>query len=86
MNGNTVPASKARTLTAEDLYSELKLMRNQLDKLIDKVLSTMPPKYGSDAWWEEQEQKSREDYAAGKYVTLKDKNDIDKYFAKLHKR
>lgn len=72
-----------QAITADDLLSEIKVMEAALSGLKKKVLSLLPPQYGSDAWWEKETKKSLEDYKEGRYVTLKNKNDIDKFFANL---
>ncbi len=84
MNGNTVTLSgvRSKTLTADNLLGEVDLLYKALDQLRAKIINSLPARYGSDAWWEKTERKSREDYAAGRYITLKNKGDVDKFFQK----
>ena len=85
MNGKTpaISTSKEKNLTAEDLYSELIIMREQINKLIDKVLAVLPPKYGSDAWWEKSDREAVKQLKAGKGTTIHNKNELDAFFRKL---
>lgn len=54
-------------------------MRNQIDKLIDKVLSVMPPKYGSDAWWEKSDREALKQLKEGKGKTFNNVEELEKY-------
>ncbi len=73
MNGQTL------TWSQDELYTELVAVRNQVDKLINKVLSAKPPKYGSDAWWEESDRKAMEDIKNGRYTSITNKKELKKF-------
>ena len=40
-----------------------------IKRTIGNILSALPAKYGSDAWWDKEEQKSRKDYKEGRFKT-----------------
>ena len=77
MNGQTV--------TTQDLLSEINTMESSLSELKKKVLSFLPPKYGSDAWWEQETAKSLEDYKNGNYVEVKNKKELHVFLSDLKK-
>ena len=78
-NPVSTSVSKMKSLTADDFYSELISMRNQIDKLIDKILSLIPPKYGSDAWWEKSDREALKQLKEGKGKTFNNVEELEKY-------
>lgn len=60
-----------QTLTADKLVSQIDTIQRALDELKSQINSLVPPKYGSDAWWEESDRKALEDIKAGRYKSFK---------------
>lgn len=69
--------------TMVSLLDELAVLSQAAKNVREKLLKIVPVKYGSDLWWEKETEKSLEDYKQGRYVVLKKKEDIDKFFANL---
>ena len=55
--------------TAENILEEIEVMRKSLETLRRKIMTLLPSKYGSDAWWEKAEREADEDIKAGRYTT-----------------
>lgn len=55
-----------KTITAGDILGEVLTLERTIVSLKTKLLNMMPPKYGSDAWWEESDKKALENIKAGK--------------------
>ena len=53
-------------LTAEDLFGEILVLEKTLARLKEKILSVLPAKYGSDAWWERSMREGIESIEAGR--------------------
>lgn len=68
-----------QTATTQDLLTEINAIEKALSDLKRKVLSFVPPQYGSDAWWEESDEKAREDIKNGNFTTLKNEKELKKY-------
>lgn len=60
-----------QTITADKLVSQINTIQAALDELKDQVVSLLPPRYGSDAWWEESDRKAMEQIKQGKYKSFK---------------
>ncbi len=72
------------TKTAESIFAEITLIEKRLSALRKKVLQYLRPvSYGSDSWWEKEEQEADEDIRAGRIKELKSVNDLDKPFHEL---
>ena len=65
-----------QTLTADDLLWQIDSIQKALDDLKKKVVSIMPPKYGSDVWWKESDNKAIEQIKQGKYKSFKTTNEL----------
>lgn len=84
MNGDSVVLS-GQGLTAEDFYSEIISLEKALARLKEKFLKIMPVKYGSDAWWEQEAEKSRQDYKNGDYIETQNKKELHVFLSDLKK-
>lgn len=71
------------TKTAESIFVEIGLIEKRLSALRKKVMQFFPASYGSDLWWEKEEQEADEDIRAGRIKELKSVNDLDKPFHEL---
>lgn len=65
------------------LLEELETLSEAVKNVREKLLKMIPAKVGSDLWWEKSDKKGSEDYQRGKYITLKNKIDIDNFFKNL---
>ena len=72
MNGQT-------TVTAKDLLSEINAFEKALLDLKKRVLSFMPAKYGSDAWWEKMDKEGLEQIKQGNVVKFDTIKDLQKH-------
>lgn len=71
----------ADTLMA--LQRELAMFSRAAEALQKKLTRFLSAPYGSDVWWEQSIEQSREDYKAGRYTELKTKEDIHRFFDSL---
>lgn len=72
-----------QAITADDLLSEIKVMETALNGLKKKVLSLLPPTYGSDAWWEKGEKKVDDELRRGKGKTFTSESNFLHYMKTL---
>lgn len=68
-----------QTITAQDLLSEISLMESSLSVLKKKILSLLPLKYGSDAWWEKMDQEGLEQIKKGQLTKFQTTKELKKY-------
>lgn len=68
----------ADTLMA--LQKELVAFSRLVESLQKKLARLFIAPYGSDTWWEQSIEQSREDYKAGRYTELKMKEEIQQFF------
>ncbi len=52
-------------ISPEDLLSEVLVMEKALRELKKKLLSALPPKYGSEEWWEKMDSEAEESIRNG---------------------
>ncbi len=76
-------ANKPSTLTVEEVLLQISLIEKMLADLKAKFLSSLPAKYGSDAWWEKVNKQALEEIRRGEYIEVKNAEELDKYFADL---
>lgn len=72
MNGQTLSWSQ------DDFYTELVAVRNQVDKLINKVLSLNPAKGGA-AWWKKMDEEGLEQIKRGEVVKFETTKELKKH-------
>jgi len=68
-----------QTISLEELYKELTVLETILQSLKTRVLSSLPSKYGSDAWWEESDKKGLEQIKRGEVVEFKTTKELKKH-------
>ncbi len=74
-----------KIITIEDVLGEVLSLEKTVSSLKGKILNMMPPKHGSDAWWEQETAKSLEDYKNGDYVEVKNKKELHAFLTNLKK-
>lgn len=62
----TLGMNRQTTLTAEDLLGEIVRLEKTLVELKAKVISYLPPEYGSEQWWKMMDKVAEESIRAGK--------------------
>lgn len=68
-----------KTITAQSLISEINAIERSLSDLKKKVLSFVPPKYGSDAWWEKMDNEGLKQIKQGNVVKFNDIKELQKH-------
>jgi hypothetical protein len=68
-----------QTITTQDLLSEIHVIEKALSDLKRKVFSFVPPKYGSDAWWEKMDNEGLEQIRQGNVVKFDSIKDLQKH-------
>ena len=66
-------------LTAEDLFGEILVLEKTLARLKEKILSVLPAKYGSDAWWERSDKEAIKSIEQGRGVKFDNLKEAIKY-------
>ncbi len=72
------------TLTKTE-YSQLLQRVSELEKTLTKLAASFgellrsEPPYGSDAWWQWSNRKSKEDFAKGDFYTITNKKDLNTF-------
>ncbi len=79
---DTISISEAKYKSLSNRLDKLEQMMRLLAGKLEAVLE-FEPRYGSEQWWEWSDKKSMEDYKAGKFTTLKNKKDIEKFFSQI---
>lgn len=64
--------------TAESIFSEVTSMQKRLEVLRKKIVKLLPAKYGSDLWWEKENEEALEEVKQGKYTTYNNVQDLIK--------
>lgn len=63
------------TKTVEKILSRLDELKRDINELKDKLLKEEAP-YGSNAWWEKEEEKATEDIKKGRYKVFNKAEDL----------
>ena len=58
-------ATTIDTKTAESIFSEITSLQKKLELLRKKVVKLLPAKYGSDLWWEKENEEALEEVKKG---------------------
>ena len=53
------------TDTAESIFSEITVLQKKLESLRKRVIKLLPAKYGSDLWWEKENEEALEEVKRG---------------------
>lgn len=69
------------TKTFEKILSRLDELGRAVEAINEKLESA--PRYGSHEWWEWSNKKAQEDIDKGRYTTLRNKNELQKYLDSL---
>ena len=64
------------TETAESLFSDITSLQKKLELLRKKIVKLLPAKYGSDLWWEKENEEALEEVKQGKYTTYDNVDDL----------
>lgn len=81
-NGKTL-STEIDTKLLSGLLDDLETFSRAALAMRKKLSQILPATYGSDAWWKQSHQESRNDYNAGRYTELKTKEDVNRFFDTL---
>ncbi|MBU3979335.1 hypothetical protein KJ980_05850 [Patescibacteria group bacterium] len=70
------------TKTVEKILSHLDELRQDMNELKNKLLKEEAP-YGSDEWWEKEEEKATEDIKKRRIVTFNSVEEMQKHLNSL---
>jgi len=68
-----------QTLTVDKLVLQINTIQDALDELKSQIVSLLPPKYGSDAWWEKTDEEGLEQIKRGEIIKFKTTNELKKH-------
>lgn len=66
----------------DKILKTLTELKTDMARLTEKV-EDLEPVYGSDAWWEWSDKKAVEDIKAGRFVEIKNKDELQTYLSSL---
>lgn len=81
-NGKTINTTIDQQ-ALENLAATLASFSAASEALRKQIVTLFPAKYGSDLWWEQSIERSREDYKAGRYKTFNSAKDLADYFDEI---
>ncbi len=68
-----------QTITAEDIFGEVLVLERTISSLKNKLLNIMPPKYGSDVWWEKMDEEGLKQIKNGETIKFETTKELKKY-------
>ena len=77
--------SQAATIspkTIEAIFERLNVLTKEVKAIKAKLFEEEPP-YGSEAWWEWSDKKAMEEIKTGKYTTVRNKRELQRYLSSL---